>query len=244
MEVHHSHDKHHKKNWKSYLFEFFMLFLAITAGFLVENMREKRVEHMREREYIHSFLNDLSMDTSKVNYTKPLNDTLMMKIDSMVTYINNHVLTDEQLAKAYQIKDEWLSSLNNVVFTERTISQLKSAGGLRLIEKQNSSDLIVQYYEFVSVCNEQANYYKYDQTALIELSYKLFYKDYNKRFGNNWDAARKILKEHNEILQEFINRLIDFKEVVSSYNQLLNQIKIYNHYITPLIKKDYKITDR
>ena len=40
MEVHHhAHDPaepHHKKNWKSYFWEFLMLFLAVFCGFLAE----------------------------------------------------------------------------------------------------------------------------------------------------------------------------------------------------------------
>ena len=34
MEVHHHPHVHHSKKWKDYLFEFLMLFLAVTAGFL------------------------------------------------------------------------------------------------------------------------------------------------------------------------------------------------------------------
>jgi len=39
MEVHaHSHTE--RKKWTHYFWEFFMLFLAVTLGFLVENQRE------------------------------------------------------------------------------------------------------------------------------------------------------------------------------------------------------------
>ena len=40
MEVHHSHKNHGKKNWKEHITEFFMLFLAVSLGFLAENYRE------------------------------------------------------------------------------------------------------------------------------------------------------------------------------------------------------------
>lgn len=37
MEVHHhAHHEHGKKNWKSYFWEFLMLFLAVFCGFLAE----------------------------------------------------------------------------------------------------------------------------------------------------------------------------------------------------------------
>ena len=37
MEPHHHPHVHHSKKWKDYLFEFLMLFLAVTAGFFRES---------------------------------------------------------------------------------------------------------------------------------------------------------------------------------------------------------------
>ena len=63
MEVHaHSHTP--RKKWTHYFWEFFMLFLAVTAGFFVENMREHYIEHRRGLQYIRSFVEDLKTDTT------------------------------------------------------------------------------------------------------------------------------------------------------------------------------------
>ena len=50
MEVH-AHTHTPRKKWTHYFWEFFMLFLAVTAGFLVENQREHYVEHLREKQF-------------------------------------------------------------------------------------------------------------------------------------------------------------------------------------------------
>src|SRR4029079_18493251 len=61
MEVHqHTHTE--RKKWHHYFWEFFMLFLAVTLGFLVENQREHFVEHKREIQYIRSYVEDLHTD--------------------------------------------------------------------------------------------------------------------------------------------------------------------------------------
>ena len=65
MEVHHSH--HSPKNWKEYFGEFFMLFLAITLGFFVENYREHFVERQREKEFLGLIVKDLKMDINMVD---------------------------------------------------------------------------------------------------------------------------------------------------------------------------------
>ncbi len=56
MEVHHHTAPKREKHFKHYLFEFLMLFLAISAGFLVENLREHYVENKREKEFISSYV--------------------------------------------------------------------------------------------------------------------------------------------------------------------------------------------
>ena len=51
MEVHaHSHTA--RKKWTHYFWEFLMLFLAVTLGFLVENQREHYIEHETSKKYM------------------------------------------------------------------------------------------------------------------------------------------------------------------------------------------------
>jgi hypothetical protein len=57
MEVHH-HAHSSRKKWTHYLWEFLMLFLAVTAGYFVENQREHYIEHKRARQYASTMLED------------------------------------------------------------------------------------------------------------------------------------------------------------------------------------------
>ena len=64
MEVHHhSHAAHGKKNWKSYFWEFLMLFLAVFCGFLAEYQLEHVIEHQREKKFAGQMLSDLRADS-------------------------------------------------------------------------------------------------------------------------------------------------------------------------------------
>ena len=56
-----------EKHFKHYLFEFLMLFLAVTLGFFVENFREERVERSREKQFIRSFTEDLKKDVFELD---------------------------------------------------------------------------------------------------------------------------------------------------------------------------------
>src|SRR5215217_2135377 len=60
MEVHkHPHHVTHKKKWGEYVLEFFMLFLAVFLGFLVENYRESLVNEEKELHYMQNMVADL-----------------------------------------------------------------------------------------------------------------------------------------------------------------------------------------
>ena len=97
MEVH-PHLQHGKKKWTEYFWEFLMLFLAVTLGFLVENIREHFIENKRAKEFAILFFNDLKNDTS---YLKQISEAQLSNLneeDSLIDllkssrYIGNNYL--------------------------------------------------------------------------------------------------------------------------------------------------------
>lgn len=82
-EVHHHPHLPHKKKWNHYLFEFFMLFLAVTAGFFVENLREHYIESQQAHEYAQSLYDDLRADTSFIERTYNEKIWIEAKYDSL-----------------------------------------------------------------------------------------------------------------------------------------------------------------
>ncbi len=58
MEVHH-HPKVEKKNFKEYFLEFIMIFLAVTMGFIAENIREHFTETKIAHQNLEAYRNDL-----------------------------------------------------------------------------------------------------------------------------------------------------------------------------------------
>ncbi|MFZ1262523.1 MAG: hypothetical protein WAT34_03360, partial [Chitinophagaceae bacterium] len=86
MEVH-NHTHTPLKKWTHYFWEFFMLFLAVTLGFLVENKREHIVEHKREKEYVNSMLEDLKKDTANFSRTIKINARACNSIDTLISLL-------------------------------------------------------------------------------------------------------------------------------------------------------------
>jgi hypothetical protein len=148
MEVQkHPHHVMHKKKWGEYLLEFLMLFLAVFLGFVAENIRENVVENRRGREYIKSFYEDLTADettlqTTITNLAKQAQtgDSLfeLMKNVGPATTANRIYMFLLSLTR---------SSATNLYVNDRTIVQLRNAGGMRLIHNKAISDSIVDYYK-------------------------------------------------------------------------------------------------
>src|SRR5258706_2369474 len=65
MEVHH-HPKVEKKNFKEYLFEGLMIFLAVTLGFFAETIRENISENSRAKELAKSLYEEAYSDSVQI----------------------------------------------------------------------------------------------------------------------------------------------------------------------------------
>ena len=95
MEVHHhAHNKaepHHKKNWKSYFWEFLMLFLAVFCGFLAEYQLEHKIEKDRELQFIKSLTTDLQDDIISLNTVIVQEDRGIKSLDTLMDLLNNPI---------------------------------------------------------------------------------------------------------------------------------------------------------
>jgi hypothetical protein len=146
MEVHHhSHPSAGpgtKKKWTHYFWEFLMLFLAVFCGFLAEYQLEHTIENKREIVYIKSMIEDLQKDTAQLNYLEKAINKIGKSLDTVLLLFSdlgnpsNLVLN----RNIYAVRD-----YPEFVHTDRTIQQLKSSGGMRLIRKRAAAGGILNY---------------------------------------------------------------------------------------------------
>src|SRR6187431_2654659 len=144
MEVH-SHSHTERKNWTHYLWEFLMLFLAVTLGFLVENQREHYVEHQREKQFVRSLFNDIKADTANLGRIIDARTVKEHAIDSLSHLMNSdsvNNLTNQIYFYAVSIAR---TLPYRFVANDGTIQQLKNSGAFRLIRKRTVVDSISKY---------------------------------------------------------------------------------------------------
>jgi len=148
MEVH-AHTHTARKKWTHYFWEFLMLFLAVFCGFLAEYQLEHKIERDREKNFIQTFIEDLKFDTSAINKNLLFRKAKGDQIDSLID------LLSEQKIKGYENELYYLGRMlvrtNRSQSNDRTITQLKFSGSLRLIRNENAADSIISYQKLVDI---------------------------------------------------------------------------------------------
>jgi hypothetical protein len=146
METHHPHHVTHKKKWTEYLLEFFLLFLAVFLGFLAENWREHIIESNREKQYVKSFYEDLTADERDLQVNMDFLRQQMRQADSLQELMLEINIKEPANRIYMYLRGITRSSTGLVHPNDRTIVQLRNAGGMRMIKNKSVSDSMVGYY--------------------------------------------------------------------------------------------------
>src|SRR5262245_35061766 len=150
MEVH-SHTHTPRKKWTHYFWEFLMLFLAVFSGFLAEYQLEHQIEKDRELQYMQSMIEDLQSDTAGLRVSFNLAERQLLVLDSLLDLVNNQPMNQENIRRLYMLGIN-SGRVVQVLFENRTSSQLKNSGAMRLIRKRRIADSILRYWKDIERC--------------------------------------------------------------------------------------------
>jgi hypothetical protein len=146
MEVHH-HPNVEKKGFKEYFLEFIMIFLAVTLGFIAENVRESISDKSKEKEYIASIKKDLAEDTSALNIWIPNLFKRVNDFDTLISLLQvqgvNPYGSDLYYYARLSTRSRIFSANNN------TITELKNSGNFRLITNKKIIDRLTNFQKII-----------------------------------------------------------------------------------------------
>ena len=245
MEVHHHPHVHHSKKWKDYFFEFLMLFLAVTTGFFVENLREHNVEAKREKQYIKSFIEDLKMDTSSLSMWIKIIHGNRNKIDSLIYLLGRPGIESSGNDLYYYAR--FATKINFFKSNDRTITQLKNSGGLRLIRNQQASDSIMSYQELMEGLVTNKEIEQKETEFLYPYLSRLFdpaiFEAMQDDFGNiNRPTGNPPLRNANQDeIKEFKFYLHQKKTSYIFAEDFLKKLRIKAENIITFLQKEYAL---
>jgi len=234
------------KNWKGYLLDFIMLFLAISLGFLADNFREKFSDRNKEREYIQSMIEDVEEDGINIKNAISVNTQRIQYLDSLLNKCFNYKGTNVEKMKLNQFFSQVLVHPEFIAPTELTMQQLKNAGGMRLIKSKKAINEIIRYdSKLKKIANQQLYYEKY-QIKSIDIGTKIF--NLQKLIQALKNPNNKSTPEDFELitddplfLKELGNSVAMYKGIMEYYVLLLNEMDEQAQVLIKTLHQEYKL---
>ena len=122
-----------------------MLFLAVFCGFLAEYQLEHKIEKDREKVYMKNMLADLKSDTATYNNYTAQTFPALDAIDSLM-YLLKSPDRNKMANRIYYLARSFTMRSDLLFPSERTYTQMRSSGHLRLIHNKEIADSISYYY--------------------------------------------------------------------------------------------------
>jgi len=244
MEVHH-HSNPHGKKWTHYLWEFLMLFLAVFCGFMAEYQLEHKLEKSRERQYIRSFVEDLAADTIDLEQRRDVCQQSVNIADSLISILSQPDRNKRAVDIYYFFRLIHRSNVFNV--NDRTMVQLRNAGGMRLVSHKSVSDSMISYYKEVDfirfVYEEQIEFRRslrpFFPKILDGIDYGKFVDDENKVIRPQEPV--RLRSEDPETINACILILQNIKGINSGIRLRLYRLKEKARAIRSFILKEYHL---
>jgi hypothetical protein len=242
MEVH-AHTHTARKKWTHYLWEFFMLFLAVTAGFFVENQREYYSEIKKGKQYIRSFVEDLKIDTAGFSRTINFHKKLRSKLDHLYSCYNS-VIHNQNATDCLKNIFDATHGFADLIYTDRTLQQLKNAGGLRLLEEEDA-DSIITYDAFLRLVlkeestsmQEKASQVRNTRSAVFVFSEIL-----DTTFDRVVNAEKlELVTSDKELLNRFFNEVLAYRGASLFMSDLITRLRARAERLIKFFKEKYHL---
>ena len=173
MEVHH-HSHTPRTKWKHYMWEFFMLFLAVFCGYLAEWKLEHRIEKQREKKFMQSLLKDLQADMDTLKTYKAKKELKLLHCDSLIGQLLSAPKTN--LSKTY-LWGRLATRRHHFYPQDGSLRQLDHSGGFRVIHDQDVLDSINSYQLLIKQNKENVEVEEKELTEYGQLASKIFKAD-------------------------------------------------------------------
>ena len=234
MEVHH-HPHVEKKSLKEYLLEGLMIFLAVSMGFVAENIREKISEHEIEKRNIEIIVDNLKEDTDRL--TKIINHSSqrILLLDSIVTF-QHHLMKDRNEIKKFASLFLRSSRINLFITNKAAFEQMKSSGSLRLIKSKKVLDSLFKYTYDNDRIEFNSAYISENSNLIVEDA--VGFLNFHDVIDGN--SAIEIKQTPGDMFK-FYNHCIALKVRIASNNNLLlsqkeNAVRLIN-----LLREEYDL---
>ena len=227
MEVH-AHDLHKAPGhgWKHYIFEFLMLFFAVSLGAYVENLRESSLHKEEVKTHINSLVSDLQTDISLFESGIDRNNYGAQMADSLIELLHSDISNTTDI---YVAARTVTANLGYSYTNSKSFDQMKSSGLLRYIKPNYLLDSIGSYYVSFQWLNNQTELLRLKMDEIHKKNALLFDSYvFQQMMNNGIENGRN---------QRTIIKKPAVKPVLLSTNPIdINTVSLNYHYYSSTIK--------
>ncbi len=235
MEVHH-HPHVEKKGLKEYILEGLMIFLAVTMGFIAENIRESISKHEQEHQLMEEMAEDLQRDTASMHYYIASTKQKIYVFDTLIDLVfqaRSALLPDSALRKMYRLYD-LSKSWGHHSPTTRALDQLDKERGFGFLNKKEISDSILKYKDLNQSSITLSDRFRSREEDARIFAQNIFDNEYNKGDSLNANVHSlllqirklKLLTLDFNTLSIYGAKLIDARIVLQTYlSRLHNKVQ-------------------
>ena len=243
MEVHHHPDLHKKKkHLKEYFLEFLMIFLAVTMGFIAENIREHLSEQNKKKELLEIVSQDFNKDLDQLIYHENFAKEKLDMCNKLLKYFegdHNAISQNQYYHGLGVIKGWWF-------FNPEEKSRIEAESNGYFYTKENSelANVIIRFNFFK---NDYKNTEEHEAQLIEKFNDQIpFISDFNVFLSRN-RYPEPVLKNNPGVTNinsaEILKTKYIISEIIFNNDIYLNDIdsmKVYATKAIEIIKNQHK----
>jgi len=189
-----------KQNWSNYLLELLVVFMGVTAAFLLDGWRQSRTDRQLERQYLQSFYGDIRSDAENLQAIIPSNQLKLKRVRNFISSNDQIHLDTVKTILAEMMSMEFFDK------KQSTYESIKNSGNLNIISDYALKETIVKYYEKFKLVDKVESLYQ-DWLNLYAIPFVY----------ENMDIARQKIISPDQV------KGYRFRNTVAGYYALLSQ---------------------
>ena len=205
-----------------------VVFVGVTAGFLLNNWREENADIKLEQKYINGFYNDLKVDADDLDSiifrTQEKTDKLLEVLKK--SEYDNNALTEELAQEIISqiLELEWFTP------TDDTYDDIINSGNLNLITDYKTKEKISSYY---SLLHEVKNVEQFYINHMNDYGFPIIYKNYHilKREFTDDKCFQSL-----EFTNMYLGIISFFQQNATIYKRVLEKNKELNEELAKILK--------
>jgi hypothetical protein len=210
--------------------EITLVVIGILIALSVNNWNQKKTERKVEQNYISSLIEDAKTDLSNFKNAIAFNEERIENLDSLAFRCYSYNTKDKKDPELIIWYIRSLKRPDFVTQTDRTLSQLKNSGGMRLIEDKSKIDAIITYEESFERLYNQQVWYEGGLKDLVNAGVPVFNFKYIPVSSKNFNVetffkTARLLETDNRLIIELGNRASIYKILTYSYLNYLEEGK-------------------